>query len=70
MNLATIWHSPLVHGALTGILAAAAVDYRNFTTWKSYHDALAYSWGIAFWRWFQGGIAGLVGAAGLWAVGA
>ena len=68
--LATIWHSPLTHGVLTGIISAAAVDYHAFTTWKSFSDVKTYSWGTAAWRWIQGGVAGLVGAAGLWAAGA
>ena len=68
--LTTIWHSPLAHGALTGVIAAAAVDYHAFTTWKSFHDLATYDWPTAIWRWIQGGVVGLIGAAGLWAAGA
>lgn len=62
-------HHQLVHGALTGLVAAAAVDYRAFLAWRDVHDALTYSWSTALWRWFQGAVSGLVAAAGLWAAG-
>lgn len=64
-----LWlHTPLVQGALSGLIAAAAGDFVAFRSWKSVHDAVTYQWGTALWRWFQGAVVGLVSAAGLgWA---
>lgn len=55
----------LIAGAVSGAMAAAAADYGAFRTWKSVQDALAYNWGVAAWRWFQGAVMGAVGALGL-----
>lgn len=55
----------VVAGAVSGALSAAAADYGAFRTWKSVQEALAYSWGLACWRWFQGAVFGAVGALGL-----
>lgn len=57
--------NPIVKGAITGAVSAAAVDFAAFRAWKSVHDAMAYSWGLALWRWFQGAVVGAVTAAGL-----
>lgn len=65
----TILRSPAFHGALSGWLAAAAVDYHAFLTWKRLQDALAYDWGTAITRWVQGAVAGAVAGAGLTALG-
>lgn len=53
------------HGALTGLLAAAAIDYRAFKSWKSWDEAHAYQWSVALWRWTQGAIVGAVSSATL-----
>src|SRR3990167_10210500 len=37
----------LVQGALTGVLAAAAVDVQAFRAWRSLDDAVAYDWRLA-----------------------
>jgi hypothetical protein len=55
----------IVAGAVSGALSAAAADYGAFRSWKSVQEALAYSWGVAIWRWFQGAVIGAVGALGL-----
>ncbi len=55
----------LVRGAVAGLLAAAAVDFRAFKAWQSFHDAAVYDWKTAGWRWFQGAVVGAVSAAGL-----
>lgn len=59
---------PVVKGALAGALGAAAVDIAAFRSWKSHEEALAYNWGIAIWRWFQGAALGALSAAGIEAV--
>lgn len=61
-------NNPYVRAALTGVLAAAAVDIAAFRSWKSIDDALSYSWNLALWRWGQGAIVGLISAVGLGAV--
>lgn len=63
--LTTILHSAWAHGALTGALSAAAVDYHAFTTWHSFKDVEGYSWGIATFRWFQGAVIGTVAGLGI-----
>lgn len=64
MTFAAIFHHPLVQGAIrgavTGAGAAAVVDFNNFRSWKSWHDAATYDWGVATFRWFQGAFAGAV----------
>jgi len=57
--------SPVVHGAITGALAAGAIDFQAFRSWKSFDEASKYAWGMAAWRWLQGAVVGAVGAAGL-----
>ena len=67
-TLRVFLHSPLGVGIVGGILTAARVDYTAFKSWHSWHDLQAYSWGIASWRWVQGGIIGALTATGLAAV--
>ena len=55
----------IVAGAVSGALSAAAGDYGAFRSWKSVQEAMAYNWGLALWRWFQGAVVGAVGALGL-----
>ena len=64
MDLSLLSH-PLVQGVVTGILSAASVDFVAFRSWKSFSEAYAYDWPIAFWRWSQGAVVGFVAAAGL-----
>lgn len=59
------WQHPIVHGAITGAVSAAAIDLAAFRKWSSWHDATTYQWGLASWRWFQGALYGGLTAAGL-----
>jgi hypothetical protein len=63
--LSAFLHNHLTQGAISGLLAAAAVDFQAFRTWKSFHDAATYDWPTATFRWVQGAVVGLVTAAGL-----
>lgn len=65
MTFLDFLHNPLTQGAITGLIAAAAVDFQAFRNWKSFNDAASYSWSVAAFRWFQGAVVGLVTAAGL-----
>lgn len=56
--------NPYVSGALTGLAAAALVDYRAFRAWKSWDDATHYDWRTASFRWAQGLAAGLLASLG------
>jgi hypothetical protein len=68
MSLLTILHSGITKGAVSGCLGAAAVDFQAFRSWKSFHDAATYQWGVAVWRWVQGAVVGGVTAAGYGAI--
>lgn len=57
--------NPYVRGAVSGLLAAAVVDFHAFLGWKSFDDTTKYDWKTATFRWFQGAVAGAVAAAGL-----
>ena len=57
--------NPLVHGAVTGLVSAAAVDVAAFRSWKSVNEAVHYAWKLAAWRWAQGVVWGLLTAAGM-----
>jgi hypothetical protein len=50
----TIAHSAVFRGAVSGLLAAAVVDFHAFATWKSFDEAKQYNWGTALFRWCQG----------------
>jgi hypothetical protein len=56
---------PLVRGAVTGLVAAAAVDYIAFRKFKTLTEFKQYDWSVAAWRWLQGTLGGLVTGAGL-----
>lgn len=56
----SILHQPVVQAVLTGALAAGAVDFAAFRSWKTWHDVETYQWKVASFRWFQGAIVGLV----------
>lgn len=58
----------IVQGALTGALAAAAVDFQAFKSWKSWDEAVHYQWGTAIFRWCQGAAIGAAGALGIGAL--
>jgi hypothetical protein len=60
----------ILAGALSGLISAAKLDFDAFRRWKSFDEALSYNWGIALWRWLQGGIIGAVTGAGLFEVAA
>jgi hypothetical protein len=68
MSFADILHNPIVQGAINGVVAAAVVDFAAFRSWKNVHDAAAYDWGTAAWRWFQGAVVGAATGAGLGAL--
>lgn len=55
----------LTAGAISGALAALAVDYRAYAAWKTAHDGTAYDWTVAFTRVLQGALTGAVAAAGV-----
>ena len=57
-------HSPLVRGAIVGVLVAARVDYSAFKAWRSFHEFAVYDWGTALFRWVQGAVVGAVTASG------
>jgi len=56
---------PLVQGAISGAVAAALIDFAAFRSWKSFNDALSYTWSIALFRWVQGAVVGAVTSLGL-----
>lgn len=66
------WHDPRVqgaiHGALTGWVGAAAVDFHAFLSWKSIDDAKQWNWRLALLRWTQGLVGGAISGAGLTAL--
>lgn len=66
--MALFLHNPIVAGAISGLLAAAVVDFHAFKSWHSFQDARAYDWGVALFRWFQGTVIGALGALGLGAL--
>jgi len=68
--LTTIVHSPIAHGALTGLIGAAAADVHAFRTWQTWHDAATYKWSTALFRWAQGAVLGALAAAGMGGLGA
>jgi hypothetical protein len=55
----------ILMGALSGLLAAALVDFQAFQAWKSFKDATTYDWPTAAMRWVQGAITGAIAASGL-----
>lgn len=60
----TILHSSAAHGAVTGWLSAAAVDFHAFLAWKKLDDFITYDWSTALFRWGQGIVVGAVTGAG------
>lgn len=64
MNLTTILHSPIFHGAVTGFVTAAAIDIHAVTGFKSWSDLKNYSWSVASFRWFIGIFTGSLAGAG------
>lgn len=58
-------HSAAFKGAVSGVLGAGAADFAAFKSWKSFHDAAEYQWGVAAWRWLQGAVLGAASGAGL-----
>lgn len=52
-------------GAVSGLLAAAAVDFHAFKTWQSFSDVKSYQWQVAAFRWVQGAVMGAMAALGL-----
>lgn len=54
----------ILHGALAGLLGAAAADFHAFMQWKTWNEASQFAWGVALIRWTAGGILGAASAAG------
>jgi hypothetical protein len=63
--IVSILHSHAFHGAITGFLTAAAIDFHAFRSFKSWNDAAKYDWSLASFRWFQGVTYGIAAAYGL-----
>lgn len=61
-------HTPIGKAAIAGSLTAAAIDFKAFRTWKTWHDVATYSWSTATFRWCQGAIVGMCAAAGFQAL--
>lgn len=59
-----ILHATFTKGALSGLIAAALIDFNAFRQWKSFHDMYEYQWGTALFRWLQGAVIGGVTALG------
>jgi len=68
VNLHSILTNRIVTGAISGVLAAAAVDYHAFLTWKSFDDVKHDQWSTALFRWVQGAVMGAATSAGLGAL--
>lgn len=66
-----ILHSPIVAGALTAFVSAAATDlHAAVGKWTCWNDAWEYKWSVATFRWFQGTVLGAGAGAGLgWLIG-
>jgi hypothetical protein len=60
----------LVVAVVTGVMGGATVDYHAFLQFHSWIDFAKFDWQTATFRWFQGGVAGVVGAFALFSVGA
>lgn len=58
------WNKVLT-GAVSGWVAAAAIDFEAFRSWQRVEDALTYSWKIAVFRWIKGAILGALGGLSL-----
>ncbi len=65
MTFASVIASPVFKGIVSGVLAAAVVDFHAFNGFKSFTDFTEYDWKIAAFRWFQGAVAGAVSGYGL-----
>ena len=61
-------HYPIVRGAISGVLAAAVVDFHAFMRFQNIQEAAKYQWGTAAFRWGQGAVSGALAAAGFVAV--
>ena len=63
--LVSVLTSPVVRGALSGLVAAAIVDVHAFMRWRSVQEAIAFDWRTAALRWAQGAVGGALMAVGL-----
>lgn len=59
-----VLQSPIAKGFMSGAGAAALIDFNAFRTWNTWHDLQVYNWGVASFRWLQGGVVGAVTAVG------
>ncbi len=64
MTLHMFFQLPVIHGAVTGLMTAAAVDIHSFLSWKKIDDARVYQWDTAILRWMQGTVYGAIVGAG------
>jgi hypothetical protein len=59
---------PALKGALlaglTGLGAAARVDFKAFKKMQSFTEFKAYNWNVALWNWGEGLIGGIVLGSG------
>lgn len=65
MDLTSWLAHPIARGALSGLLAAVAIDYLEFRRWTKWQDAAEFDWSLASFRWVKGLIAGAVGSLGV-----
>ena len=56
--------NPIVKGAITGVLSAAAVDLHALTKFTDWSQLRKYQWSTASFRWFTGAVTGAIAAAG------
>jgi hypothetical protein len=66
--MVTFLQSPIGQGAVTGFVAAAAVDFLAFRSFKTWQDVATFDYRVAGIRWVTGIISGIVAALGLGAL--
>lgn len=55
MNLTDLIKNPIVHGAISGFVAAALIDIH---AWSASADNTPFNWQLALKRWIGGAFAG------------
>lgn len=56
---------PIIQAVIAGIVAAAVEDIAAFRRFETFDEAKAYRWDVALWRWFRGGVVGLLTGLGI-----
>ena len=59
--------NPIARNVLLGVWAGCGVDLHALTGFTRWSQLKQYDWSVASYRWFSGGVAGLI--AGLAAIG-